>query len=194
MQSEELDYKGIKYRIVDTIGINDTKLNEEEVLDRLAKTAHSIKDGLYQILFVVKGKIDRAEKEAFELLKDSIFDNDVTKHITIVRTNFRGFRIKELCDEDLESIRDESEINVSNSSIVDSCNKLVHVDNPSLKREENDENEIKKNSERRKDSRKILLDHLETCKDTYEQEGIYRPENLYKLVVKINGLMEELEE
>lgn len=107
------------------------------------------------------GKLGKEDTDAFNqsknILANSIHDENVAQHITIVRTGCPGFRNKEKCKRDLEDIIKESEVN---AEMIRSCNhKLIHVDNPSLNPKDFSE-EIEVNKKRREASRKILLDHL----------------------------------
>jgi len=57
-QSAIFEYDYLTYQVIDTIGINDTKLTKEEVLDNLAETAYSMKDGINQFLFVIDKRFE----------------------------------------------------------------------------------------------------------------------------------------
>src|SRR5947207_3210126 len=84
MKKEKFESGGIKYNIIDTIGIGDTKLDEKIVAERIAEAAHSVKDGLNQVLFVVDNKFDEQEKLVYDLLKEVIFGEKVDLYTTIV--------------------------------------------------------------------------------------------------------------
>jgi hypothetical protein len=91
----------IRYRIIDTIGIGDTKMTPIGVLSELAKVAGRVKkEGLNQILFVTKGRFEKTEIEAYDLLSSIIFDSEVLKYTTIVRVGFPEFEDQAVCDED----------------------------------------------------------------------------------------------
>src|SRR5690349_18828520 len=64
----------VNYRIIDTVGVGDTRLTPQGVLYKLAKIAHSLDNGLNQILFVVGQRFTKEEVEAYNLLKQIIFD------------------------------------------------------------------------------------------------------------------------
>jgi len=82
----------IKYRVIDTIGLGDTNMTPQGVLMRLAEMASRVKrEGLNQVLFVTKGRFTKEEIEAYDLLSAIIFDKDVIKYTTIVRTDFEDF-------------------------------------------------------------------------------------------------------
>src|SRR6266487_3374516 len=49
---EIVDIDGIKYRIIDTVGISDTNLTSQQVLNKIVDASHFIEEGLNQILFV----------------------------------------------------------------------------------------------------------------------------------------------
>src|SRR5205085_10773149 len=91
----------VKYRIIDTIGVGDTKLTPQGVLMRLAEIADRVKkEGLNQILFVTQGRFTKDEIEAYDLLSSIIFDKEVLKYTTVVRTNFPEFYDGDECEED----------------------------------------------------------------------------------------------
>lgn len=91
----------VKYRVIDTIGIGDTKLTPIGVLTKLAEMAGRVKrEGLSQILFVTRGRFSKEEIEAYDLLSSIIFDKEVLKYTTIVRAGFPEFEDQEVCDED----------------------------------------------------------------------------------------------
>jgi len=113
------------------VGIGDTRLNDKQILNELKNKVHQL-NGLNQILFVVGAskKFEKGDIEAFNYLCEHVFDGDeeVTKFITIVRTNFGGFIKSDKCEKDIETMANEGgEI----AKIVESCERrVVHVNNP----------------------------------------------------------------
>ena len=92
-----------------------------------------------------------------------------------MRTHFKDFRGSEECETDRRALLTQS---LELAEIINYCNGAVYVDNPSIpvigtdddedEREEKEE-EIIINSEKREDSRKIILDHLaENCQEIYK--------------------------
>jgi len=81
------DHKGIKYRIIDTVGIGDTKMDLGKVLRKLALMGYEVRDGLSQILLVTNGQLVEEVKSTYELLKKIVFDESIVDYTTIVRTN-----------------------------------------------------------------------------------------------------------
>jgi GTPase Era involved in 16S rRNA processing len=174
MQSEEFATEnGINYRIIDTVGFDDTNLLPKEVMNRIATTICSVKDGLNQILFVTNRRFTEEEIKVYDLLQG--FDEEIVKYTTIVRTNFPKFGSKEKCEEDLQRMIEENEKLVE---IIEKCGGFIHVDNPSV----NDEEEIIRSSHKktREKSKEIVLNRLRTCKETY------KPKNPDKANEKIN--------
>src|SRR6266511_1469677 len=184
VQVEETEIEGVKYQIVDTIGISDTKLKPRQVVIKLAEACQKIKEGLTQILFVVSDKFSQDQVDAYNLLKKEIFDEDITKFITIVRTKFYQFDNKESCEKDRTSLTDLKCVRPEIAEIVNST-KMVHVDNPptnfKILLEEVEEGDTEKTELREKyrkgaennkeicaKSRQILINHLKTCQDTYQ--------------------------
>src|SRR6185312_5572925 len=146
---EDVDNK-INYAIIDTPGIGDTKMSDNEVLNIIAKAVYLGRDGISQVLFVNDGRFDQYEMATYDLLRTIIFDNDITKHTTIVRTRFPSFKNSNKCKEDIDLMTKEfqekktelekdlekakKELTSTNLvEIIESCQgKVVHVDNPSL--------------------------------------------------------------
>jgi len=162
------DNKG--YQIIDTVGIGNTKLTEEEIVHEIAKTCHKFKSGLTQILFVIGGRITLEEIEIYNIIKERLFDDDITKNTTIVRTKFPYFQDSEECDKDREDLKKQKNKNISN--LINSCNKVIYVDNPSIDTDYFDEEEIAVYKKIREVSRNELLKHLATY------QSIYKPNNL----------------
>lgn len=160
----------IKYRIIDFIGFGDTKLSSKEVINKIKESVCKGDYNLNQVLFVFNGKLKKEDRDAFndstDILSNNIFDENITKFITIVRTGFPGFRNTEKCKKDFENVIKE---NKANAEMLKSCdNKYIHVDNPPLN-DNFSENEIADNKNRREASRKILLDHLlSKCQESYQ--------------------------
>lgn len=163
----DLDKEGnekIRYRVIDTIGLGDTKMKPQGVLMRLAEMADWVKEeGLNQILFVNKGRFTKEEIEAYDLLSSIIFDKDVLKYTTVVRTGFPEFEDKEACDDDRGSLRME---NAELAHILGAVN-IIYVDNPPLKGRN-----AETNKEIREESRKRILTYLGKCRRTYRPENI----------------------
>ncbi|CAG8577503.1 10427_t:CDS:2 [Ambispora leptoticha] len=125
------EINGIKYRIIDTPGLGDTRLSKIETLQEIAKVYDKVKDGLNQIFFVNNGKFTPEEVETYNTLKEILFDENITKYTSIVRTNFAEFENEEECKKDIQSLLVEN--NKAITEMIESCNKIIHVDNPPLK-------------------------------------------------------------
>lgn len=164
-QSKEFEWEENKYRVVDTIGIDDTNLSKREVLLKTAEGIYLMKEGINQVLFVLEKRFTIQEIEVFELLKSAILESGITKYITIVRTHFPNFKNFRKCEEDLQQLLKESE---KIKEIINSCNGVIHVDNPSIDIDDEDEKIIY--LKKRNDSRKKLLNHLSSskCRDPYK--------------------------
>ncbi|RHZ36505.1 GTPase [endosymbiont GvMRE of Glomus versiforme] len=107
-QFEDIGNK-INYAIIDTPGIGDTKMSDNEVLNVIAKAVYLGKDGISQVFFVNDGRFDQYEMATYDLLRTIIFDNDITKHTTIVRTRFPEFRDDEEYQKDIDSMKKEAQ-------------------------------------------------------------------------------------
>jgi predicted GTPase len=131
IQSEKFVEKNTSYQIIDTVGLSDTKIARNEVLDKIAEAVYLAREGVSQVLFIIDGRFDAKEIANYDLLKSIIFDEQVVDYTTIVRTNFENFRDENECQEDLKKLEQESELL---QGIINSCQKrFIHVDNPSLK-------------------------------------------------------------
>src|SRR6185295_9665671 len=97
----------------DTPGIDNIQLSKDKVLLEAKK-------GVSQIFFLTKdGNFTEEEKEILKFL-ETVFGNNITNYITIVRTNFTNFKDEEECKKDSKLI--------SNSFVY---HKVIHIDNPS---------------------------------------------------------------
>jgi ABC-type dipeptide/oligopeptide/nickel transport system ATPase subunit len=197
--SEKFEDGEIKYQIIDTVGIGDTK-SMERYLHSLAMLGDCIKDGLSQILLVTNGSLEEKTKETFDFIKEVFFDDNVIDYITIVRTNFANFGDENKIARDKERLVGKKGV----FRKIVRADKVIHVNNPSIDLIINEENEESKkemleeqreiNRIVRKESRKILLDYLEkSCKN------IYKPKNLDSLnefieTKKIEGFFQYIED
>jgi len=185
IQAEKFSYEKVNYHVIDTVGIGDTQLTEKQVLDKISEATYSVRNGLHQILFVTSGRFDQGEINAYELPKKAIFDENVDKFITIVRTSFPNFEDEQECQKDILLMRKE---NKGLTEIINSCNKVIHVENYPMTANLS----LRFYSEEtRNSSRNILLKHLSTCQETY------KPQNLQELVERIGNsvsIKEQLEQ
>ena len=62
----------IEYKIIDTIGIGDTRFSERDVLVKIADAADAIKDGLNQVFFVTSGRFTSKEIRAYNIIRKVI--------------------------------------------------------------------------------------------------------------------------
>eukprot|EP01133_Synstelium_polycarpum_P012149 gene12149-14216_t len=97
--------EGVTLTVVDTIGLGDTGLKEQEVLYRIADACWAVKDGFHQIFFVTCGRMTEEEIMCFDLLRSVIFDNKVCDYITIIRTKFDDFMDVDECNKDVSLMR-----------------------------------------------------------------------------------------
>jgi GTPase SAR1 family protein len=178
-QVGEFEHQEIKFRVIDTIGISDTKLTSREVLNVVAETCNELKGGLHQIFFVIQKRVTEEEWEVYNLLRSTIFDEEITKYTTIIRTSFTEFEDEESCEEDKRDLEQESE---KLAELIRTCNSFIHIDNPPMKGRS-----ATTNKETRKASRKKILEHL-----IYEC-GNYHPVNLDTLNERVQSYMTEKE-
>ena len=154
VQVEEIQVDNVLYKIVDTIGLGDTRIDEKETCLKIASACASIGEGgIYQVLFVSKGKLTKEELDVFDIFKRAIFTHDVCLYTTFVRTNVNFFDNPEKCAKERRHLE---EIAAAKDDLLLSLvqSKLVLVSNPS-------EDENKKLAEIRERSRSRLIGALE---------------------------------
>ncbi|CAI2173144.1 11931_t:CDS:2 [Funneliformis geosporum] len=198
IQSKHFTDENNDYLVIDTPGIGDTRMSDNEVLDVIGEAVYLVKDGLDQVLFVVDGRFDKYEMATYNLLRTIIFDEKITNHTTVVRTNFADFRNKESRENDINSMKEitqekkadekykkvtveieklNKELKSTLSEIIESCkSRVIHVDNPPS------------NKKLREKSRRRILDQLQkTCQTTS-----YKPDKLKELSDEISDDMDKL--
>lgn len=195
IQSAEFEYKGINYRVIDTVGIDDTNCSQEKVLDELARACLYVKGDVSQIFFVTRNRFTKEEKLAYNLLSEVIFDKNVSEYTTIVRTGFHNFEDPEECQEDQKALKENEEI----TDLIRDNVKIIHVNNPPLEyKVDSDINrqQIDLNKKIRKRSREKLLECLEECSGIYESQNFYWRfyEELEKLIEEREKTIEEFKE
>ncbi|CAB4493603.1 unnamed protein product [Rhizophagus irregularis] len=180
---------------VDTIGVGDTKLSTENTLFKIAEGILSMPEGINHVLYVINRRFIGDEISTFNMIRDSIFKSGILDYLTIVRTRFSNFRNKGECETDMKKMREENELI---AEIINSCNGVVHVDNPPINIIEEDDDDYKDrilfNKNARKKSRNKLLTYLEE-KNMDEQ---FKSENWEVLCNEIieyirNNNLQELE-
>ncbi|GBB92935.1 hypothetical protein RclHR1_20890001 [Rhizophagus clarus] len=214
----EFDHEGKKYRIIDTIGIGDTKLSFGKVLEKIIEAIHNVNYRLNHIFFVTRGRMTREELDTFNLLKSVIFcdkDNNgeflFEKYTTLVRNGFGEFEDPNERKRDVDLMMKESE---EINDLIRSCRggPIIHVDNPPVyieldyelveaKKKRDDKkvkelneklDELKKEREislkKRNRSREILLKGLENHQNDY-----YEAKNIRELGEKIMPLMKRIQ-
>jgi len=170
-KSDVFEYQGKKYRIIDNIGFGDTNnISEEEILLRIGEGIHVAKEGINQVLFVFKDRFSPEHIMAFNLFENFISETGITEFTTIIRTNFPKFKKEEECKKDQQDLIGQTK---ELSKIINSCNGIIHVDNPAIpvvdEADSDNEEEIRIYSKKRKDSREKVLKHLvEKCSEIYK--------------------------
>lgn len=76
--------RSVRYKIIDTPGFNNGLENNEEFLNKVTETVYSLREGINQILFVVKEKMDNQEVINFA---EEVNKYVSVKFITIVQTH-----------------------------------------------------------------------------------------------------------
>src|ERR1700722_18081484 len=80
MQIEDFEHEGVRYQIIDTVGIGDTKMPLRRVLYSLAKASNAVKAGLSQILFLTDGQFAEEAKSTYNLLEKVVFDENLAQY------------------------------------------------------------------------------------------------------------------
>ena len=169
------EVNGVHYRVVDTIGLCDTKYTEEDVLVKLARTCNYLRGGINQVLFVASKRMTKEELFAFRIIQQVLFTEEICKYVTIVRTNANFFEDTERCLRDIRNAKAENE---EIRAMYECVDKVMHVNNPGpLDRP--DWMDI------RALSRAQLLARLETC------IGRYNPGSLQNMTDRVKDHVEK---
>ncbi|XP_062506670.1 uncharacterized protein LOC134183205 [Corticium candelabrum] len=174
-------------KIVDTIGIGDTKLSPDEVLQRLAAACHECREGINAVLFVTGGRFTKEEADAWDVMWQVLFGSEVFEHTAIIRTNFRKFQDPNEVADDKKKLREEG--GPAAGRILPNVKHFLYVDNPP---EEYGGKEI------REKSRDILLTHLiVNCEKVFQppimrevKERISQHANAHQEAIKKQEQME----
>ncbi|CAB4493569.1 hypothetical protein RhiirA1_27689 [Rhizophagus irregularis] len=198
-RKKEFKWSEINFRVVDTIGAGDTKLGLKDVLYKIADGIYAMPEGISQILYVVDGRFTEEEISTFNMIEDSILQDKIKilGYVTLVRTKFDNFRSLEECKKDKDKMLEENE-NIA--KIVNKCNDVVHVDNPPIKIEENDDgdneyiriNEI--NKKVRQKSRQKLLEYLEGVDPVKKNNKYFKLKSWDKLHESISNYVQTNED
>nr|CAG8493639.1 2257_t:CDS:1 [Entrophospora candida] len=155
---------GKLYKIIDTVGIGDTRMSSKDILTKLAIAAEVTKYEINQILFVSNGRFTDIGIDAFETLESVVFDKSIIEYTTIVRTNFPDFKDDAECEKDYQAMISKND---KLSLFVKTCKNVIHIDNPPItKHTKQFAEEIKE------ESRKKLLNYLKTCTKVYVPEKL----------------------
>ena len=175
-QEKFLEWNEIKYRVVDTVGLNDNSgLSEQEVLFRIAEGVCRMEEGINQVLYIIGDKFTATELEMFQKIRRVVFDKGIISYITIIRTNFKEIYNDEEKNKQTKILKDRWDMI---GEIARKCNGFVYVDNPPVNIEIKEEysekakgsirREIEAHREKRGISREILLSYLEKkCRNFY---------------------------
>jgi len=151
-QCEPFTIGGVKYRVIDTIGFEETYGASESVIigHIIAASCRACRQGgLNQIMFVNQGKFTPGEVKMYKLLISVIFDSGLVEYITIVRTNFLDFTDLDTCEKDVGRMIDSG--GELGNIIENSHGRIIYVDNDH------------RNKEAIEESRRRLLKRLGEC-------------------------------
>ncbi|CAG8447307.1 9415_t:CDS:10 [Racocetra fulgida] len=218
IQFEQFTENDASYLIIDTPGIGDTKMSDNEVLDIIAGAIYQVRNGLSQVLFVIDSRFDKYEMTTYNLLRTIIFDEEIANYTTVVRTNFADFRSKNKREEDIKLMKEktgEKKIELE-KKILDN-EKKIEILSPDSEEYQKILTEIKglkkelestlseiidscgsrvihvdnppSDKRLRKNSRKKILEHL----SSKVCQNTYKPSKLQKLSCEIVAYMEDKE-
>jgi len=135
---------------------------------------------------VVGERLTPEEVNTYNMLREVFFDGNFAKYTTIVRTRFSSFEDEGECKKDIQLLRDEN--NPGITAMLNSNNGFIHVDNPPINIVGNGkriERQITLNREIRKESREILLEHLEkNCQSSYKLKDRKKVEKNFETKLK----------
>ncbi|CAG8547291.1 16036_t:CDS:1 [Cetraspora pellucida] len=185
------EIKDVNYRIIDTVGIDDTTLSKKDVLIEIAIACKKVRKGINQILFVCGENLTPQEIDAYNIIRRVLFDEkldkDITKYITIIRTRFDNFGDEDSCKNDIQLLIENE--NKAIVEMIQSCSeRVVHINNPPINmkgKEEMIQEQINLNKKICKNARKRVIGHLVTCED------VYKPESLDEINERIGRLLSE---
>ncbi|GBB90033.1 hypothetical protein RclHR1_01690018 [Rhizophagus clarus] len=161
----EVSYGGekITYQVIDTVGLCDTDMDEENVFLKLSEAIKLLNGEINQIFFVMDGRFSKEEEGVYNMFKNIIFfgqDCDISKYTTVIRTNFEDFEDRDECEIDRKILEKKIPDNIH----------IIYVNNPPLK---GNETKIKFNKKTRKASKEILMRHLlDYCRKNYRPSSI----------------------
>ncbi|XP_062500197.1 GTPase IMAP family member 4-like [Corticium candelabrum] len=162
--------KEYNVKIVDTVGIGDTELSPDEVLQRLATACNECVEGINSVFFVTKDRFTKEEADAWDVMWQVLFGAEVLEFSSIIRTNFLRFRDQAAVAKDKEQLK---LTNKDAQRVLTSVRYFLHVDNPPSEYG----GEII-----REHSREILLKHL-----IVNCEEVFQPPVLREVKERISG-------
>ncbi|XP_062507231.1 uncharacterized protein LOC134183660 [Corticium candelabrum] len=126
----KIEWEGKTYdvTIVDTVGLGDTSLSEEQVLKRLAKVCYTCKEGLNAVFFVVKDRLTKEEADTWDIIWKVLFTAEICKWTTLIRTNFPTFMIPERVSADMTALKQDE----PGRRVTSMVTSVIHIDNPPL--------------------------------------------------------------
>ncbi|PKY13498.1 hypothetical protein RhiirB3_518853 [Rhizophagus irregularis] len=138
-KAKEFTRNQINYRVIDTVGFQDTTLDEkEELLAEFRKEVDNyICEGILQILLVVDKRFTKNEIDDFRWFSSYLFDDKVFDYTTIVRTHFPDFEDGNACKSDTEALIKSSKDKYKDIEKMLSEGRIIHVDNSHAEKSRN---------------------------------------------------------
>ncbi|WNE40761.1 MAG: GTPase Der [Mycoplasmataceae bacterium] len=183
-QKNIFEHNNLTYQLIDTAGLNDsdTKLSAVETIEKLLTIFSDTKEGINQILFLVRGNFTQDQIFFLNSLAEIFFGNDFSKYITVVKTDVEFFESGSECKEDIEAMKNKDK----RLERFDLENKLIHIDNPSVNYPNEKKNSLNRGD--RKKSRLILLNHLTSkCNDIHQIDVVFNFLDSFKKNNELNS-------
>jgi len=161
--------------VVDTVGLGDNRLSEEQVLFKIADACWAVREGLHQVFFMYDRRFSAYTAYVYNLLRAVVFNEEICRFTTIVRTDFWEFENRERCEADIRDLRQLPVV----GEIVQNCARVLHVQNvpngqiPGV------------TVDFQARSRDLLRLHVRNCRE------LYRPDALNQIKDRITVHMEE---
>ncbi len=161
-------------KIVDTIGLGDTNLSEEEVLKCLANVCTVCKEGINVVFFVVGRRMTKEEADAWDIIWKIIFTADICKFTTLIRTQFPKFMEPVRVAADSAALRKCEK----GSRVMKTVTKIIHVDNPP--------SDYSTSEATRAQSRELLLAQI------IMRDEVYKPPQLDDVNERVSNHCEDM--
>ncbi|KAF2072844.1 hypothetical protein CYY_005855 [Polysphondylium violaceum] len=144
------------YLVIETPGIGDGDMKIRDLLSTISEICYKLKNGIAHIFYLSNGRFTTEDQICFKILTEVIFNNENANLISLVRTNFPGFRNFDKCKIDTDLIQEEISF-LDKKKLGYFRNKVIHINNLN----QDEEPSMKS----RKDSREKILTLISCFQD-----------------------------